>query len=143
MKQLNTQRRFECLTPEGTWVSVHWEQLEPGDMIRLLPAVGITEDVPPTDVFVVMDTPTVNVRSVNEIRAEQAAAAQREALANTEGVDAIQAAQRDIDAAVEQMKPVTEAVAKVAHAVKAKKTPSPKVPAPARKPRTRKVATPK
>lgn len=135
MKQLNTQRRFECLTPEGTWVSVHWEQLEPGDMIRLLPAVGITEDVPPTDVFVVMDTPTVNVRSVNEIRAEQAAAAQREALANTEGVDAIQAAQSDVN----ESAPKVEA----AQAVTAKKTPSPKVPAPARKPRTRKVATPK
>ncbi|QBX06623.1 hypothetical protein H1O16_gp210 [Burkholderia phage BcepSaruman] len=140
MKQLNTQRRFECLTTEGTWVSVHWEQLEPGDMIRLLPAVGITEDVPPTDVFVVMDTPTVNVRSVNEIRAEQAAAAQREALANTEGVDATQAAQSDVNTAVDAVNAVKEAARE---AVKAKKTPSPKVPAPARKPRTRKVATPK
>lgn len=40
MKTLDQVRRVEVAQPDGSWLSVHMEQLEPGDVFRMFEPDG-------------------------------------------------------------------------------------------------------
>lgn len=70
MRTLWESRKYEVLMPDGSWVPVHWEQLDKGDMVRCNPA--LPEDVYHTaEPFVIDKQPVLSTETLEVVMKAQ------------------------------------------------------------------------
>lgn len=62
MRTIEESRKYEVLMSDGSWQPVHWEQLDEGDVVRIVPREDVVDPfLSQCNPFVIAEMPGLKV----------------------------------------------------------------------------------